>query len=141
MRIDPEARDDGQTARLPLTVFVGEETSDHEVNLVLEAFRAFDVTLDRGMYRFSDAPLPLFIGFLFSVGSGVLGDAAYEALTAAILRLRKARAARRITRQVILEIQRDRQFVVSDSFLIIRDSDGERRCDTTEEFFEELRRG
>ena len=117
---------------------LGRETSEHELEEILEAFSPyFDVSYKRNIVRLSADLLPLIIDFTVgAIGSGVTYDALKGALIA--LQQKFQTTVRERNPAARVHVKRN-TFIVSDSRISLQSVDAKLNFSSVEEFIEYLK--
>ena len=119
-----------------LDVYVSAEASDSERATVTECFDEFDVSLQKGEYRFSETALTLVV----SVFLGVVSAAAYDLLKAAVMKLRN-RAQSTIERRIEVKIRRSQtEYIVTADVFRARKNTEEICFSSIDQLFDDLKR-
>lgn len=102
-------------AKLPMTLTVGSESSKDEIAAVADAFKPFGKEVRPNLMRASmELPMTLMIG----LGTGVLGNALYDILKAALVAVTDKRMKRRITYAIIQ--QEEYEYIISKDKIAYR---------------------
>lgn len=119
-----------------LDVYVSAEASEDERAAVAECFDEFDVSLQKGEYRFSETALTLVV----SIFLGVVSATAYDLLKAAIMRLR-SRAKSKIDRKIEVKIRKSQtEYIITHEAFIARKTTEEQSFTSVDELFDHLKR-
>lgn len=105
-----------------LDIYVSAEASDDEKAAVADSFDGFEVSLQRGEYRFSEATLTLVI----SVFLGVVSNAINSLLKAGITKLR-SQPKTKVPRKVEFKIRKSKtEYIITDNVFVARKETQER---------------
>ncbi len=119
-----------------LDVYVSAEASDIERATVTECFDEFDVSLQKGEYRFSESALTLVV----SVFLGVVSATAYDLLKAAILKLIN-RSRSKIDRKLEVKIRRSKtEYIITADAFMARNNTEEQYFSSVDDLFDDLKR-
>lgn len=100
---------------LPMTLTVGRESSPDEIAAVEEAFASYDTEVRPNLFRASiELPMTLMIG----LGTGILGNALYDILKAALRAVTDKRMKRRNTYAIIQ--QQEYEYIISKDKIAFR---------------------
>ncbi|MDX6528484.1 MAG: hypothetical protein QOH41_774 [Blastocatellia bacterium] len=118
-----------------LDVYVSAEASEDEKAAVAECFDEFDVSFQKGEYRFSETALALVV----SIFLGVVSATAYDLLEAAVMRLRSR--ASKIDRKIEVKIRRTRrEYIITPDVFVARENTEETYFSSVDELFDDLKR-
>ena|SRR5436190_8283098 len=117
-----------------LDIYVSAEASDDEKATVVEAFDGFNVSLQKGEYRFSETPLTLAV----SVFLNVVSNAVYDLLKAGVKKLR-SQPKSKIPRKVECRIRRfQTEYIISDNVFVARTNTEEKFFSSVDDLFDDL---
>jgi hypothetical protein len=117
-----------------LDVYVSAEASDGEKAAVAESFDTFDVSLQKGEYRFSEPVLTLVVSVFLSVVSNVI----YDLLKASVKKLR-SQPKSKIPRKLEFKIRRSNtEYIITDNVLVARNRTEERYFSSVDDLFDDL---
>jgi hypothetical protein len=119
-----------------LDVYVSAEASDNERAAVTECFDQFDVSLQKGEYRFSETTLTLVV----SIFLGVVSAAVYELLKVAVMKLID-RSRSKIDRKLEVKIRRSKtEYIITADTFMARNNTEEQYFSSVDDLFDDLKR-
>ena len=120
-----------------LTLNVGRETTDKEVNEILSAFLPYyEVEINKSIVRLSADWLPLIIDFTVSA---VIGGLAYDGLKNSLVLLQNKFKQKKLERNPAASIRvRNKTYILTEEKIFLQNIDIELSFDSVEKFIEYL---
>lgn len=117
-----------------LDIYVSAEASDDEKAAVADSFAGFEVSLQRGEYRFSEITLTLVVSVFLSVAS----NAIYDLLKAGVKKLRR-QPKTKVARKLEFKIRKSKtEYIITDNVFVARQGTEERHFSSVDDLFEDL---
>jgi hypothetical protein len=132
--------------RPKLDISFSAEASDIERSAIAESFaQDFEISLQKGVYRFSENALPLVVTIVVAIASNpvavnIASNGLYDRLKAGVQKLR-SQPRSKINREIEIKIcTQERELIITKESFFAREKQQETKYHSLEELFDDLER-